>query len=110
MHLMTAMVLKKPTYLFRAGVLMTQGLFLCAFSLSYIISRKFAHRFVGYLEEQAVVTYTKLLKEMDNGHLPLFENLPAPPVARDYWCLTADSTFRDVILAIRGQHHHNNNY
>lgn len=103
MHLMTALVLKKPTYLFRAGVLMTQGLFLTAFVVSYVISRKFAHRFVGYLEEEAVITYTKLLREIDNGHLPLFENLPAPPVAKDYWCLSSDATFRDVVLAIRGE-------
>lgn len=81
---------------------MTQGLFLAAFTFSYLLSRRFAHRFVGYLEEEAVITYTKLLKEIDNGNLPLFENLPAPPVARDYWCLSNDATFRDVVLAIRG--------
>lgn len=106
MHLMTALVLRKPSYLFRVGVLFTQGLFLTAFTFSYILSRRFSHRFVGYLEEEAVITYTKLLLEMDNGHLPLFENLPAPPVARDYWRLHDAATFRDVILAIRADESH----
>lgn len=106
MHLMTALVLKKPTALFRVGVLVTQSLFLVAFTVSYLLSRRFAHRFVGYLEEEAVITYSKLLKEIDNGHLPLFESLPAPPVARDYWCLSNDATFRDVILAIRADESH----
>lgn len=102
MHLMTAIVLRKPSYFFRAVVLVTQGVFLGAFICCYLLSRRFAHRFVAYLEEEAVVTYTKLLREIDQGHLPLFENLPAPPVARDYWQLDDNASFRDVILAIRG--------
>lgn len=99
---MTALVLKKPSYMFRASVLCTQGFFLAAFFVSYLLSRRFAHRFVGYLEEEAVITYTKLIREIDYGNLPLFEKLPAPPVARDYWSLERDATFRDVVLAIRG--------
>lgn len=106
MHLMTALVLKKPSYMFRVGVLLTQGSFLIFFTISYLLSRRFAHRFVGYLEEEAVVTYTKLLKEIDHGHLPMFESLPAPLVARDYWCLAPDATFRDVVLAIRADEAH----
>ena len=33
-----------------------------AFSVSYLLSPKFCHRFVGYLEEEAVKTYTQCLK------------------------------------------------
>lgn len=32
------------------------------FSISYLLSPKFCHRFVGYLEEEAVKTYTKCLE------------------------------------------------
>jgi hypothetical protein len=42
---------------------------------------------------------TKLLEEIDAGNFPLFTELPAPPMARNYWQL---KVVRDVILAIRG--------
>ena len=38
------------------------GVFVGFFSVMYLLSPKFCHRFVGYLEEEAVVTYSKLLK------------------------------------------------
>jgi hypothetical protein len=58
-------------------------------------------RFVGYLEEQAVITYTNILDDLDSGLLPLWKTLPAPPIAINYWRLPHDSMMRDVILAIR---------
>uniref|UniRef100_A0A0G4HE94 Alternative oxidase n=1 Tax=Chromera velia CCMP2878 TaxID=1169474 RepID=A0A0G4HE94_9ALVE len=106
MHLMTALILKKPGPVFRFGVLMTQGIFLTMYSLSYLISPRFCHRFVGYLEEEAVKTYSRLLKEMDEGHLPLFSHMPAPPVAVDYWQLPETAKLRDVWLAIRADESH----
>jgi ubiquinol oxidase len=48
-----------------------------------------------------VHTYTTLLKEMDEGALPMFEHLGAPLLAIDYWKLPADAKFRDLILAVR---------
>jgi hypothetical protein len=38
-------------------------------------------RFVGYLEEEAVVTYTDILKFIDNNQLPMWKALPAPEIA-----------------------------
>jgi hypothetical protein len=38
--------------------------------LSYIVSPKTCHRFVGYLEEEAVLTYTHAIQELEKGHLP----------------------------------------
>ena len=65
MHLMTALALKNPSSLFRYSVVGAQGVFVTFFSLAYLISPKYCHRFVGYLEEEAVVTYTKLLRVSD---------------------------------------------
>jgi hypothetical protein len=62
MHLMTALELKKPSVLFRGMVLLSQGIFVNMFFVSYLISPSFCHRFVGYLEEEAVKTYTKCLE------------------------------------------------
>ena len=38
------------------------GFFVTMFSVAYLISPRFCHRFVGYLEEEAVKTYTKCLQ------------------------------------------------
>jgi ubiquinol oxidase len=37
---------------------------------SYIISPRTCHRFVGHLEEEAVITYTRAIEELERGHLP----------------------------------------
>ena len=57
-----------------------------------------AHRLVGYFEEQAVVSYTQYLAEIDAGRV---ENVPAPAIAISYWRLPADARLRDVVLAVR---------
>ncbi|KAH9273788.1 hypothetical protein BASA83_003782 [Batrachochytrium salamandrivorans] len=59
---------------------------------------KTAHRMVGYLEEEAVISYTEFLKEIDNGNI---ENGPAPEIAKDYWNLMDNAKLREVVLAVR---------
>nr|VWP00402.1 Zn(2)-C6 fungal-type domain-containing protein [Ganoderma boninense] len=70
MHLMTFMTLKNPTRFFRAMVLAAQGVFYNAFFLCYMVSPSTCHRFVGHLEEEAVVTYTRCIQEIEAGRLP----------------------------------------
>ncbi|KAF9130527.1 inducible alternative oxidase 2 [Mortierella sp. 14UC] len=74
------------------------GVFFNVFFALYMVSDKTAHRVVGYLEEQAVISYTHMLDEIDAGVL---ENGPAPKIAIDYWNLEESATVRDVCLAIR---------
>ena len=38
------------------------GAFVVFFAVAYMISPRYCHRFVGYLEEEAVITYTKCLQ------------------------------------------------
>ena len=76
-------------------------MFFNLYFLAYLISPKFSHRFVGYLEEEAVKTYTILLAHMDAGHLPEWKDMPAPLEARTYYGLPENATFRDIILAVR---------
>merc|ERR1712107_126068 len=64
------------------------------------------HRFVGYLEEQALITYSDILQKMDSGHLPMWSSLPAPEIAVTYWKLSDKAVMRDVILAIRADEAH----
>ena len=98
MHLMTFMHIAKPTGFERFLVLITQGVFYNLFFGLYLISPKTAHRIVGYFEEEAVVSYTQYLEEIDNGR---HENVAAPQIAIDYWNLAPDARLRDVVKVIR---------
>eukprot|EP00092_Neocalanus_flemingeri_P028770 GFUD01031234.1.p1 GENE.GFUD01031234.1~~GFUD01031234.1.p1 ORF type:complete len:327 (+),score=76.37 GFUD01031234.1:365-1345(+) len=106
MHLMTFLQLRHPGPFFRGSVILTQLVFTAAFSLAYVVSPHFCHRFVGYLEEQAVVTYSDILQKMDEGKLPMWSRLPAPEIAAKYWKLEEGAMMRDVILAIRADEAH----
>lgn len=44
------------------------GVFVNLFFIAYILSPRFCHRFVGYLEEEAVKTYTYCLKVINIIH------------------------------------------
>ncbi|KAA1476612.1 AOX, alternative oxidase mitochondrial precursor [Dentipellis sp. KUC8613] len=101
MHLMTFMTLRNPGILFRALILGAQGVFYNIFFFSYLISPRTCHRFVGHLEEEAVVTYTRCIKEMEAGRLPVWVDHPAPEIAKDYWRLRPNATMLDVIYAVR---------
>jgi len=101
MHLMTFMTLRNPGIALRALVLAAQGVFYNIFFLSYIISPRTCHRFVGYLEEEAVVTYTHAIEELERGHLPIWETMAAPAIAKDYWRLPENATIKDVLYAVR---------
>jgi len=101
MHLMTFMTLRNPGIALRALVLAAQGVFYNIFFLSYIISPRTCHRFVGYLEEEAVVTYTHAIQELERGHLPLWEKMAAPSIAKDYWRLPENAMIKDVLYAVR---------
>ena len=98
MHLMTFIHIAKPNKLERFIILITQGVFYNAFFLFYLITPRSAHRVVGYFEEEAVISYTAYLQEIDEGR---HENVPAPQIAIDYWNLPEDARLRDVILVIR---------
>ncbi|XP_024437624.2 ubiquinol oxidase 1, mitochondrial isoform X2 [Populus trichocarpa] len=103
MHLMTFMEVSNPRWYERALVFTVQGVFFNAYFLGYLISPKFAHRMVGYLEEEAIHSYTEFLKELDKGNI---KNVPAPAIAIDYWRLPPNSTLRDVVVAVRADEAH----
>ncbi len=101
MHLFFFTEQRKPGFAFRFLITATQ-LFLANVNFTmYLISPRFCHRFVGYLEEQAVHTYTEFIKQIDRGQLPEFAAMKAPQAAIEYYDLAPDATFRDMILAIR---------
>lgn len=101
MHLLTFLKIRSPGILFRLNVLLVQWIFLIGFSSVYALSPKTAHRFVGYLEEEAVKTYTQCLNDFDAGKLRYWQNMPADIEAIKYWGLPENATFRDVLVEIR---------
>lgn len=103
MHLMTMVELVKPKWYERFLVLTVQGVFFNAFFVLYLMSPKVAHRVVGYLEEEAIHSYTEYLKDIDSGRI---ENVTAPAIAIDYWRLPKDAKLKDVIIVIRADEAH----
>jgi ubiquinol oxidase len=103
MHLMTFMEVANPAWYERALVFTVQGIFFNAYFLLYILSPRLAHRITGYLEEEAVYSYTQFLAEIDKGNIA---NVPAPPIAIDYWRLPKDATIRDVVTVVRADEAH----
>lgn len=98
MHLMTFIEIAQPSRLERLLIVLVQGAFYNFFFLLYLLAPRTAHRVVGYLEEEAVYSYTEYLAGVDDG---TYANVPAPKVALDYWKLPADARLRDVILVVR---------
>ncbi|KAI9004036.1 alternative oxidase-domain-containing protein [Gaertneriomyces semiglobifer] len=103
MHLLTFMKMKQPSIPFRAMVLLTQGVFFNLFFASYMLSPRTCHRFVGYLEEEAVHTYTSCLRDMESPESSIYHwrNKPAPDIAKEYWKLDDNATMVDVIKVVR---------
>lgn len=100
MHLMTFMDIRQPGLVFRTVVILAQAVMFNLLFLLYAVWPKFVHRFVGYLEEEAVITYTSILKYLDEGELAGIRNI-VPDVAKVYWNLPSNATFHNMIAAIR---------
>lgn len=77
-HLMTWIKCLKPSAFNRLLILGAQGVFFNAYFMLYLFSPKTAHRMCGYLEEEAVISYTHFLHDIDAG---IIKNGPAPPIA-----------------------------
>jgi ubiquinol oxidase len=98
MHLMTFVEIARPTAFERLVVLLAQGAFYIGYFGLYLASRRTAHRLVGYFEEEAVLSYTLYLDELESGRMP---DPPAPAIALHYWKLAAGASLADVVRAVR---------
>ena len=98
MHLMTFIEIAKPTLLERLIIMIAQFIFIILYMIIFIISQRTAHRIVGYFEEEAVISYTEYLNELENGKI---QDQAAPEIAINYWNLPLHSTLKDVVKVIR---------
>ena len=86
---MTFIKIAKPTFIERLIIMIAQFIFILMYLFIYLISQKTAHRIVGYFEEEAVISYTEYLNEIEEGKI---ENIKAPDIAINYWNLPLNSS------------------
>ena len=98
MHLMTFIEIAQPNAFERFLIITVQLFFYNAYFFLYLLAPRTAHRVVGYFEEEAVISYTHYLDEVQSGR---HENVPAPQIAIDYWQLPKTARLTDVIIAVR---------
>jgi ubiquinol oxidase len=98
MHLMTFIQIAQPSRLERTLIMVAQAVFYNLYFFLYLLAPKTAHRVVGYLEEETVISYTHYLEEIDAGRV---ENVPAPQIAIKYWNLPSTARLRDVVVVVR---------
>jgi hypothetical protein len=104
MHLLTFMKMCEPGWFMKTMIIGAQGVFFNGMFLTYLVSPKICHRFVGYLEEEAVHTYTRCIQEIEKGDLPKWSDpkFNIPDIAVSYWRMPEGKrTMRDLILYIR---------
>jgi ubiquinol oxidase len=98
MHLMTFFHIAQPSRFERFLIMAVQLVFYNFYFFLYLLAPRVAHRLVGYLEEEAVTSYTQYLAEIDARKI---ENIEAPDIAKEYWNLPDDARLRDLVLVIR---------
>jgi ubiquinol oxidase len=98
MHLMVFSHIARPSKFERLLIMFVQFTFIIFYALLYVLSKRTAHRTVGYFEEQAVHSYTTYLECIDSGEI---HNIDAPEIAIKYWNLPKNATLRDVVIATR---------
>lgn len=97
-HLIFMLKLVKPTRLEKLIIVAAQISFSVFYFTLYMISSKTAHRMVGYFEEEAVVSYSDYIKQIDEGAI---KNVPAPESAIVYYNLPSHAKLRDMLVCIR---------
>jgi len=104
MHLLTFMKMCEPGWFMKTMIIIAQGVFFNAMFATYLVAPKVTHRFVGYLEEEAVHTYTRAIKEIEEGSLPKWSDpgFQIPDIAVQYWKMPeGHRTMKDLIMYIR---------
>lgn len=104
MHLLTFMKMCEPGWFMKVMIIGAQGVFFNSLFVAYLLSPRIVHRFVGYLEEEAVHTYTRAIREIEDGHLPKWTDpkFKIPEIAIQYWNMPeGHRTMKDLVLYIR---------
>merc|ERR1711998_466261 len=100
MHLLVCMKMFDASWFTRALVQAAQ-IGMTPFLMGvYLVRPQPMHRFVGYLEETAVHTYSNIVTHCETPGTHLHEawsGLDAPEIARTYWKMNDDATWVDTL-------------
>ncbi|CAD7941971.1 unnamed protein product [Amoebophrya sp. A120] len=115
MHLLVCMKMFDAGILTRTACALGQIGIVTFLTATYMVHPKALHRFVGYLEETAVLTYTDLVRLTRTPGTKLhkaWDGLPAPPLAKAYWNLRDDAEWVHVLenLLADETHHRDVNH
>merc|ERR1711998_454824 len=75
----------------------------------YLVRPQLLHRFVGYLEETAVHTYTNIVETTNTPGTALhtaWKDAPAPKAAIEYWRLPKDAMWVDCLKRMLADESH----
>jgi len=100
MHLIVCMSFFEAGPVTRAVVQVAQVAMTPFLTALYVMRPQYLHRFVGYLEETAVHTYTNIVKMTDTPGTQLnqaWKDVPAPKAAIDYWKMSEDAKWVDCL-------------
>lgn len=82
--------------------------YVALFAVMYMFFPRVSHRVVGYLEEEAVKTYTHMIEVIKQEGSPLhhWNKIPASEHSIEYWGLQTNATLLDVVYSIRKDEEH----
>jgi len=110
MHLLVCLKMFEASRVTKALVIAAQVSMTPFLAAVYAAHPPALHRFVGYLEETAVETYANVIAHVDAPGTHLHKDwahLEAPEIAKSYWVLSKDATWRETlghILADEAHH------
>jgi len=115
MHLLVFMKMFEPTWGTRMLVILAQGVLVTLLTGTYAVRPQAVHRFVGYLEETAVVTYTQVIGHLNTPGSRLhtaWKDQVVPNIAREYWRLPETARLVDLLrhIAADETHHRDVNH
>lgn len=109
MHLLVCLKMFEAGRGTRFLVIAAQLLLTPMLMVVYTVHPRSMHRFVGYLEETAVETYSNIVDHIDmpGSHLHVsWANMPAPDIAKSYWNLSKDATWKETLRHILADEAH----
>merc|ERR1719389_805590 len=109
MHLIVCMSFFEAGPVTRLIVQAGQGALTPVLATLYMVRPQLLHRFVGYLEETAVHTYTNIVQMTNTPGTQLhtaWKDTPAPQAAIDYWKLPPDAMWVDCLKRMLADESH----
>jgi hypothetical protein len=102
----TVLQLRNPNLVVKVLTVMSQLVDAVFVVPCQAVAPRFSARVMGYMYEDALSLYTRVLRELEDGDLKSLQNKPAPIIAVQYWRMKSGATVNDAILAMRADKNH----